>query len=72
MANPPSRAQVTNNDKTNTTKNAFAATNTTQALNQTKPATMAQIDKKELPQSGMPVSDLFIDGLKKIAMPSRA
>jgi hypothetical protein len=33
---------------------------------------MAQLDKKELPQSGMPVSDLFIDGLKKIAMPSRA
>ena len=36
---------------------------------------MTQIERKEkgLPQSGVPVSDLFIDGLKKIANPpSRA
>jgi len=34
---------------------------------------MAQIDKKESPQSGTPVSDFFIDGLKKVASPpSRA
>ena len=36
---------------------------------------MAQLEHehKELPQSGVPVSDFFIDGLKKVASPpSRA
>ena len=44
---------------------------TTKANNPTH--NMAQVDKKELPQSGVPVSDFFIDGLKKVTTPpSRA
>jgi hypothetical protein len=35
------------------------------------PPSRAQLDKKELPQSGVPVSDFFVDGLKK-GVPSRA
>jgi len=31
------------------------------------PPSRAQVDSKEMPQSGSPVSDQFIDGLKKLA-----
>ena len=67
MASPPSRAQVNSTQATNTTKTVIVSSN------QTKNATLAQTEKKELPQSVSPVSDFFTDGLKKMASPpSRA
>jgi hypothetical protein len=36
------------------------------------PPSRAQIEKKELPTSGTPMSDFVIDGLKRMGTPSRA